>query len=115
MPWLGGHHVVLALGAGDYERPGAISLARLSRRAARAALDEAGVPFDRADNLAALARRSFASLLREMSTARGGASPAWATLDHLLVAVPGPPPTEQGQSCQQRPFVSCAASTSTRR
>ncbi len=35
--------------------------------------------FERADRLAALARRSFAALLRELSPAPGGASPAWAT------------------------------------
>lgn len=74
-----GHHVVLALGAGDYERDGVIALSRPSRTAAREAIDAAGVPFERADRLAALARRSFAALLRELSPARGGAPPAWAS------------------------------------
>jgi hypothetical protein len=82
-----GHRVLLALGGGDYERPGVISLPRVSRTAAREALDAAGLPFERADRLAALARRSFAALLRELSLARGGVRPAWAVgSDALLLS-----------------------------
>lgn len=73
-----GHRVILALGAGDFERTGVIALPRPDRWSAREALEEAGVPFERADWLAALARRSFAALQREMSVARGGALPIWA-------------------------------------
>src|SRR5205823_1166374 len=74
-----GHHVLLALGAGDYERSGVIALPRVARPQARDALDAVGLSLERADRLAALARRSFAALLREMAAAPGGARPTWAT------------------------------------
>jgi hypothetical protein len=54
-----GNHVLLALGRGDYERSGVITLPRPAGTAGREALEGAGVAFDRADQLAVLARRSF--------------------------------------------------------
>jgi hypothetical protein len=74
-----GNHVLLALGRGDYERSGVITLPRPARTAGREALEGAGVAFDRADQLAVLSRRSFSALLREMSGTQAGARPGWAT------------------------------------
>jgi hypothetical protein len=84
-----GHHVILALGAGDFAGEDAIELPRLDRSAAREALTSAGVPFENADRLAGVARRSFAALVREMAVAPGGARPRWASGDDapLLAAL----------------------------
>ncbi len=73
-----GHHVLLALGRGDYERSGVIALPRPARTPAREALEGADLSLERADRLAVLARRSFSALLREMSVTRAGARPGWA-------------------------------------
>lgn len=75
---MNGHHVVVPLGAGDVPRSNAISLPRLGREPARAALSSSGVAFERADRLAGLARRSFASLVRELAIDPLRATPEWA-------------------------------------
>jgi hypothetical protein len=61
----------------------------VARTAAREALEAAGVVFDRADELAVLARRSFSALLREMSGTQAGARPSWASSEQapLLAAL----------------------------
>jgi hypothetical protein len=74
-----GNHVLLALGRGDYEREGVVTLPRPARTPAREALEAAGVPFDQADELAVLARRSFSALLRAIAATKAGARPSWAT------------------------------------
>jgi excisionase family DNA binding protein len=75
---MNGHHVVVPLGTGDVSRNNAISLPRLGRQPAREALSASGVPFERADRLAGLGRRSFASLVRELAVDPLRATPEWA-------------------------------------
>lgn len=74
-----GHHVMLALGSGDYDTSGQIALPRPAPQAASDALRNAGVPFERSERLAKLAGRSFAALQRELAITPAGARPPWAT------------------------------------
>lgn len=85
---MNGHHVVVPLGAGDVSRNNAISLPRLGRQPAREALASSGVAFDRADRLAGLARRSFASLVRELAIDPLRATPEWAQRPHAAFFAP---------------------------
>lgn len=73
-----GHHVVLPLGWNQIVRGDHISLPRPHRQGAAAALEEAGVDSERADRLAALARRSMPSLIRTLAKDPRFTRPAWS-------------------------------------
>ncbi len=74
----GGHHVLIPMGAGDYQAGERIVLPRIGRSEARKAFEAAGVRSDRADRYAAEARRSLVSLSRKLSLHTGAARPIWA-------------------------------------
>lgn len=83
-----GHHVILPLGPADIARGGTLELQLPDRTAAREALEKAGLPFERADRLAALARRSMASLIRELATDPRMTQPRWGQRPHSDVLAP---------------------------
>jgi len=74
----GGHHVLIPMGAGDYQAGERIVLPRIGRSEARKAFEAAGVRPDRADRYAAEARLSLVSLSRRLSLHAGAARPIWA-------------------------------------
>ena len=74
----GGHHVLIPMGAGDYQAGERIVLPRIGRSEARKAFEAAGMKSDRADRYAAEARRSLVSLSRRLSLRAGAARPIWA-------------------------------------
>jgi excisionase family DNA binding protein len=83
-----GHRVVVPLGARDVSTGSTIELPRPDRTAAREALEAAGMPFDRADRMAALARRSLSSLQRALAIDPRAARPPWAAPSHATVLAP---------------------------
>lgn len=73
-----GHHVITPIGQGDLAQGAVINLPRVDREEARQALVDAGITdFGRADELAALARRSMASLVRALARDPRMARPPW--------------------------------------
>lgn len=84
----GGHHVLVPLGAGDLGRGDLLELRRLDRTEAREALELVGIPFERSDQLAALARRSFKSMLRSLATDPRLERPDWARSEHGKMLAP---------------------------
>lgn len=84
----GGHHVIVPLGAGDLARAEVLELPRLGRSEARDALQCDEIPFERADGLAALGRRSFKSLLRSLAADPRLEQPAWVQSDRAHVLAP---------------------------
>jgi excisionase family DNA binding protein len=74
-----GHHVVIPIGQGDLSRGTVIKLPRLDRNDARTALMDGGInDFRKADELAALARRSLASFMRLRARDPRMARPQWS-------------------------------------
>ncbi len=84
----GGHHVLVPLGACDLGRGDVLELGRLDRMEAREALEAAGIPFERSDQLAAFARRSFKSMLRRLAADPRLERPRWADSEHSAVLAP---------------------------
>jgi hypothetical protein len=84
-----GHHVVVPFGAQDLSAGTAttITLPRPGRTEAREAF-EATMPFDRADRMAVLARRSMASLLRALAVDPRAARPPWGAQPHAIILAP---------------------------
>jgi hypothetical protein len=70
-----GHHVILP----QVARPGESILPRIARPEARQAWEQAGVPWNDADELARSARRSLTSLRRRRGRAGHLRRPPWAT------------------------------------
>jgi excisionase family DNA binding protein len=84
-----GHHVIVPFGAQDVSAGTAttIRLARPGRTEAREAF-EATLPFDRADRMAVLARRSMASLLRALAVDPRASRPSWGAQPHATSLAP---------------------------
>lgn len=83
-----GHHVVVPLGESDDDRRAKISLPRVSRDEAREALVAQGWSFEEADRVAAHARRSLLSLLRELAVSPAVAHPSWSDGPSARVLAP---------------------------
>jgi Helix-turn-helix domain len=73
-----GHHVVVPVGRDHAVRGDRIELKPPHRRGAAEALEMSGFPIDRADGLAALARRSMPALVRELARDPQFAHPPWS-------------------------------------
>ncbi|HEX8207396.1 MAG TPA: helix-turn-helix domain-containing protein [Solirubrobacteraceae bacterium] len=73
-----GHHVVVPFGREHLARHTTIELRRPDRHAAAEALEQAGLDRDRADRLAALARRNMAALVRSLARDPNLARPPWS-------------------------------------
>lgn len=73
-----GHHVLIPLGKADAELPQTLTVPRLHRANAKQALLNMGVPEERADEFATLARRSFLALKRKLAVNAEVQTPAWA-------------------------------------
>lgn len=74
----GGHRVVVALGRADSVSGMTLVVPRLAQEDATKALGAAGVPEERARELAALARRSFMSFRRRLAVRPEIEQPDWA-------------------------------------
>lgn len=72
-----GHHAVLPLGR-EAATSGGTTLPRLRRRGIETALREAGLPHDRASDLATLGRRSLFALRRTLAVNPDADRPVWA-------------------------------------
>lgn len=72
-----GHHVLIPLGREDHATPAAVKLPRLLRRQAKNALENMGLRGERAEELAALARRSMTALRRKLAAAPEVQTPSW--------------------------------------
>ena len=85
-----GHSVVVPLASTDFAGGlTVIELAGLDRQGAREALEGVGLPFDRADELAATACRSFEALMRDARLAwEPFSAPSWAEGDESFVLAP---------------------------
>ena len=77
VPVRAGHRVVLPLGR-EATNAGAIELPRLRRHGIEQALREAGLPRDRASELATLGRRSLSALRRALAVDPAADRPDWA-------------------------------------
>ena len=73
-----GHHVFVPLGKESSPSLDAIELPRLRWEAAKNALKAMGIPENRVDDLAGLARRSLFSLRRKLALSPGLKQPSWA-------------------------------------
>lgn len=73
-----GHHVVIPFGREQVARSSTIKLPPLDRQETGEALEAAGIQLDRAHHLAALARRSMASLVRTLAQDPRIARPPWS-------------------------------------
>ncbi len=84
----GGHHVVIPVGRDQVVSGDKLDLPRPHRQAAGEALEAAGIDADRSYRLAALARRSMPSLVRELSRDPRRARPPWSELPHAAILAP---------------------------
>lgn len=82
-----GHHVAVPADASAVHAGTAVTLARLRREPAQAALVAAGLPEQQAHELALLARRSLPTLRRRLAVGVG-ARPTWAQPEHGGAIVP---------------------------
>lgn len=73
-----GHHVLIPLGREDHITSAAVKLPRLLRRQAKNALEGMGLQGERAEELAALARRSLTALRSKLAAAPEVQTPSWA-------------------------------------
>jgi hypothetical protein len=76
-----GHHVIVPLGR-EAKTSGGIQLPRVRRAGIEEALRDAGVPRDRASDLATLGRRSLFSLRRTLAVNPDADRPEWAEPEH---------------------------------
>ena len=76
-----GHHVIVPLGR-EAKTAGGIQLPRVRRGGIEEALQEAGLPRDRASDLATLGRRSLFSLRRKLAVNPDADRPEWAEPEH---------------------------------
>ncbi len=83
-----GHHIVLPIGQEQVVRGEKIELSRPQREGAVEALEAAGIPSDRAYQLAALARRSMPSLVRTLARDQRLIRPPWSQLPAAAVFAP---------------------------
>lgn len=83
-----GHHVILPVGRDHVVRGDAIKLPPPGRMESAEALESAGIPHDRAYNLAALARRSMPSLVRALSKDPSFTRPPWSAPPAVEVLAP---------------------------
>ena len=106
-----GHHVLMPLSQTDDGRTATIVLPRLDRIEAASAFELSGLAYERADRLAALARRSFISLVRHLSIRPGVKTPNWAQAPSgrtfARLALVG----SWGPSTQERELVARATGT----
>lgn len=77
-PIVAGRHVVVPLGADDSGGKDVIQLPRPERVAAQEAFREAGLDFEAATRLAALARRSMPAMVRRLSINPSFRRPSWS-------------------------------------
>lgn len=86
----GGHTVLVGLGR-ESKVNATLSLRRPERTAASASLEQAGLPDDRAYQLAGLARRSLSAFVRQLARDPNLKLPAWAdpnsSESHILAAL----------------------------
>ncbi len=73
-----GHHVMVPLGKEDAQATNPVSLPRIRRQPAKEALLKLGLSNERADELAALARRNLTTLRRRLAFVPKVQRPAWA-------------------------------------
>jgi hypothetical protein len=83
-----GHQVLVPLGEGERATGQAVQVLRLRRGPAQDALVRMGIPVRRAEELAAVARRSMATLRRRMARAKLSASPEWSSPEQGLSVLP---------------------------
>lgn len=82
------HSVILPLGHSDTATSHAIEIPRLSREGVSRTLVANGVAEDRAQDLAALARRSLIALRRKLAIVRGIEQPPWARPENARSLLP---------------------------
>jgi len=83
-----GHHVLVPLGRGDSPSSTTVQIPRLHRRYAKEALVEMGFSEERADDLAALARRSMTALRRNLAISPELKRPEWAKPSEARAILP---------------------------
>ena len=83
-----GHHVFVPLGKADTSASQTIIVPRLHREEAKKELLNLGVPKDKADYLATLARRSLLALRRKLAIAPEVQCPAWASPANARLILP---------------------------
>jgi hypothetical protein len=81
------HQIFIPLGRSDPTK-NAIQIPRLSRGVAASCLKEHGIPEEKAQELAAIARRSFTSFLREISIIPEDFVPKWAQSENAHSILP---------------------------
>jgi hypothetical protein len=74
-----GHHVLIPLGRADAPAQQTLIIPRVHRDSAKQALVNMGLPQDKADALATLARRSLLALRRRLAMSPEVQQPTWAT------------------------------------
>lgn len=77
-----GHRVLVPLGRSDSAYPNTVTVPPLSRDGVEAALVAAGLPEERARDLAALARRSLTAFRRKLAASPETQQPVWARAEH---------------------------------
>lgn len=82
-----GHHVLIPMGKDETESA-SVMIPRLHRRDAKGALTAMGLPDDRADELATLARRSMRALRRKLALNPEVQRPSWAKPAEARALVP---------------------------
>ncbi|WP_007515291.1 helix-turn-helix domain-containing protein [Pseudofrankia saprophytica] len=82
------HHIILPAGPDEIVRASAIILPPPERRGAANSLKASGIPDDRADRLAALARRSLPALMRTLARDPRVLRPSWARSPAAAIIAP---------------------------
>jgi hypothetical protein len=82
------HHVLIPAGSDETVRGAKVALDRPHREPARRSLEAAGLSFERAYNLSALARRSMPSFVRSLSRDRRLRAPAWSVPETARMFAP---------------------------
>ncbi|MDR7543045.1 MAG: hypothetical protein QN120_02195 [Armatimonadota bacterium] len=77
-----GHRVLIPLGRGDSAHQNTVTVPPLSRDQVETALVAAGLPAERARDLAALARRSLTAFRRKLAVSPEAQQPVWARAEH---------------------------------
>lgn len=73
-----GHHVVIALARNEPTQRDTVELPRPRRASAATALQAMGLPLEKAEELAPLARAGLSALRRQLAISPAGLTPAWA-------------------------------------
>lgn len=83
-----GHYVFIPLGKADTSSTQTVVVPRLRREEAKQELINLGIPKDKAESLATLARRSLLALRRKLATVPEIQCPAWATPSEARTILP---------------------------